>query len=140
MNKLEKKQSLDHPALQYCLNVLIKKEENIMSKGRVSVKIESKAGSEEAYFKEQEQKQIKELRETASKESNEKYCEEHKYHCFRCGTRSLVQVDREDIKIDICVNENCGAVHLDPGELEEILKNEKVILGIRKSVLAIFTK
>jgi hypothetical protein len=140
MNKLEKKQSLDHPALQYGLNVLIKKEENIMSKGRVSVKIESKAGSEEAYFKEQEQKQIKELRETASKEANEKYCEEHKYHCFRCGTRSLVQVDREDIKIDICVNENCGAVHLDPGELEEILKNEKVILGIRKSVLSIFTK
>ena len=111
-----------------------------MSKDRVSVKIESKAGSEEEYFKEQEQKQIKELRETASKESNEKYCEEHKYHCFRCGTRSLVQVDREDIKIDICVNENCGAVHLDPGELEEILKNKKVILGIRKSVLAIFTK
>ena len=140
MNKLEKKQSLDHPALQYGLNLLIKKEENIMSKGRLSVKIESKAGSEEAYFQEQEQRQIKELRKTASKESNEKYCEEHKYHCFRCGTNSLVQVERGDIKIDICVNENCGAVHLDPGELEEILKNEKVILGIRKSVLSIFTQ
>ena len=111
-----------------------------MPKGRLSVKIESKAGSEEAYFQEQEQKQIKELRETAANEASEKYCEEHKYHCFRCGTESLVQVDKGDIKIDICVNENCGAVHLDPGELEEILKNEKVILGIRKSVLSIFTK
>ncbi len=111
-----------------------------MSKGRLSVKIESKAGSEEAYFQEQGQKQIKELRETVANKASEKYCEEHKYHCFRCGTESLVQVDRGDIKIDICVNENCGAVHLDPGELEEILKNDKVILGIRKSVLSIFTQ
>lgn len=109
-----------------------------MYKGRVSVKIESKAGAEEAFFQEQEQKQIKELRETASRETNEKYCEEHKYHCFRCGTKSLVQVDRGDIKIDICVNEDCGAVHLDPGELEEILKDEKVIIGIRKSIFSIF--
>jgi hypothetical protein len=140
MNKLEKKQSLDHSALQYGLNLLIKKEKNIMSRDRVSVKIQPETGSEEAYFKEQEQRQIKELRKTASKEANEKYRDEHKYHCFRCGTKSLVQVDRGDIKIDICVNENCGAVHLDPGELEEILKNEKVILGIRKSVLSIFTQ
>ena len=109
-----------------------------MSKGRLSVKIESKAGSEEAYFQKQEQKRIKELRETVSKEANEKYCDEHKYHCFRCGTRSLVQVDRGDIKIDICVNEDCGAVHLDPGELEDILKNEKVILGIRKTIFSVF--
>jgi hypothetical protein len=121
------------------VDLSIKKEENIMYKDRVSVKIESKAGSEEAYFKEQEQKQIKKLRETASKESNEKYRDEHKYHCFRCGTRSLAQVDRGDIKIDICVNEDCGAVHLDPGELEDILKNEKVVLGIRKSIFSVFT-
>jgi len=104
----------------------------------VSVKIQLETGSEEAYFMEQEQKQIKELRETALKKASGTYRDEHNYHCFRCGTKSLVQVDRGDIKIDICVNENCGAVHLDPGELEEILKNEKVILGIRKSVLSIF--
>ena len=110
-----------------------------MSRDRVSVKIQLETGSEEAYFMEQEQKQIKELRETALKKASGTYREEHNYHCFRCGTKSLVQVDKGDIKIDICVNENCGAVHLDPGELEEILKNEKVILGIRKSVLSIFT-
>ncbi len=109
-----------------------------MSRDRVSVKIQLETGSEEAYFMEQEQKQIKELRETALKKASGTYRDEHNYHCFRCGTKSLVQVDRGDIKIDICVNENCGAVHLDPGELEEILKNEKVILGIRKSVLSIF--
>ncbi len=111
-----------------------------MSRDRVSVKIQPETGSEEAYFKEQEQRQIKELRETALKKASGTYRDEHKYHCFRCGTKSLVQVDKGDIKIDICVNENCGAVHLDPGELEDILKNEKVILGIRKSVLSIFTK
>ncbi len=109
-----------------------------MSRDRLSVKIQLETGSEEAYFMEQEQKQIKELRETALKKASGTYRDEHNYHCFRCGTKSLVQVDRGDIKIDICVNENCGAVHLDPGELEEILKNEKVILGIRKSVLSIF--
>ncbi len=111
-----------------------------MAKDRVVVKIEPKAGSEEAYFKEQEQKQIKELREKASNEANDRYREEHKNHCFRCGTESLVEVDRGDIKIDICVNENCGALHLDPGELEEILKDKEAILGIRKSVFSIFRK
>ena len=73
-----------------------------------------------------------------SKESNEKYCEDHKYHCFRCGTKSLVEVDRGDVKIDICANEKCGAVHLDPGELEDILKDEKSILTIRKTLFAVF--
>jgi len=42
------------------------------------------------------------------------------------------------MKVDICVNDNCGAVHLDPGELEQILKDKKGILIIRKSLFAIF--
>ncbi len=109
-----------------------------MSKDHMRVKIQPEAGSEEAYFKKQEQKIIKKLRKDATKEASKKYREQHKYHCFRCGTKSLVQVDRGDIMIDICVNENCGAIHLDPGELEKILKNEKVVLGIRRSIFSVF--
>jgi hypothetical protein len=111
-----------------------------MAKDRILVEIQSKVGEEEAYFREQDQKRIKNLRETAAQEATVKYCEEHKNHCFRCGTKSLVEVNRGDLKIDICVNENCGAVHLDPGELEQILKDEKIISVIRKSVFAVFIK
>jgi len=111
-----------------------------MAKDRILVEIQSEVGKEEAYFKDQDQKTIKNLREKAAQEATAKYCEEHKNHCFRCGTESLVEVNRSDLKIDICVNENCGAVHLDPGELEQILKDEKVISVIRKSVFAVFIK
>ena len=111
-----------------------------MAENRISIKIQTQKGSEEAYFIEQDQKMLKDLRERTSREANEKYCEEHKNHCFRCGTKSLVEVDRGDVKVDICVNENCGAIHLDPGELEQILKDRGAISLIRKSVFAVFTK
>ena len=52
----------------------------------------------------------------------------------------LGRPDRGDIKIDLCANEKCGAVHLDPGELENLLKDEKAIHGIRKSFLSVFSK
>jgi hypothetical protein len=111
-----------------------------MADDRILINIQSKKGSEHAYFTEQEQKIIKALRERASREAALKYCEEHKNHCFRCGTKSLIEVDRGDIKVDICVNENCGAIHLDPGELEHIMKDNKAISSIRKSVFDIFKK
>ncbi len=109
-----------------------------MASDRVLVKISSERDSEDAHFREQDEKRIKELREKAAKERNEKYCEEHKGHCFRCGTKSLVEVDKGNIQIDICVNDGCGAVHLDPGELDDILKDNKTIFAIRKSILAVF--
>jgi len=111
-----------------------------MVEDRISIKIQPQKGSEEAYFIEQDQKIIKELRERTSREATEKYCQEHKNHCFRCGTKSLVEVDRGDVKVDICVNEDCGAIHLDPGELEQILKDRRTISVIRKSVLSVFMK
>ena len=98
-----------------------------MAEDLLVVKIQSGKGSEEAYFKEKEQKMIKNLREKAGDEATARYCEEHKHHCFRCGTKSLVEIDRGDMKVDICVNEKCGAVHLDSGELEQILKDEQSI-------------
>jgi hypothetical protein len=111
-----------------------------MAKGRVNVRIQAEMGPEELFFKKEDEKIVRELREKTIKEADDKYREEHMNHCFRCGTKSLVEVDRGDVKIDICVNENCGAIHLDPGELERILKDEKAISIIRKSVLSIFTK
>jgi hypothetical protein len=104
----------------------------------VKVCIQVKKDDEQIYFKEEDAKLIRELRDKHKKEADKEYCEDHSYHCFRCGTRSLVEVDRGDIKIDICANENCGAVHLDPGELENIMEYEKAIKGIRKSFLTIF--
>jgi hypothetical protein len=104
----------------------------------VKVCIQAELIQEEVYFKEEDAKLIRELRDRNKKDADADYRKSHSYHCFRCGTRSLVEVDRGDIKIDICANENCGAVHLDPGELENIMKDEKAIKGIRKSFLSVF--
>ena len=109
-----------------------------MVEDRVRVRIHSEIEREELHFKEEDEKIIQKLREKIAKEANDNYREEHMYHCFRCGTKSLVEVDRGDIKIEICANEDCGAVHLDPGELEQILKDEKAIAIIRKTFISLF--
>jgi hypothetical protein len=105
-----------------------------------TIKIEPKKGSEASYFAERDQNLLRQLREKAAHESTKKYREEHKYHCFRCGTESLVEIDEGNVKIDICVNENCGAVHLDPGELKMIIKDQGKLSAIRDSFLAVFKK
>ena len=64
-----------------------------MNEKLISVKIHSKKGSEESYFVERDQKLLRELREKGASEASKKYCEDHKYHCFRCGTKSLVEID-----------------------------------------------
>ena len=106
----------------------------------VKVCIQAELDKGELYFKEEDAKLIRALRDKNKKTSDRDYRKSHSYHCFRCGTKSLVEVDRGDIKIDICANENCGAVHLDPGELENIMKDAQAIKGIRKSFLSIFNK
>jgi hypothetical protein len=73
-----------------------------MTAKRVSVKIQPEKGSEEAFFAERDQRKLRELREKAAEEATEKYCEEHKYHCFRCGSQSLAEIDEGNVKIDIC--------------------------------------
>ncbi|MEW5723878.1 MAG: zf-TFIIB domain-containing protein [Thermodesulfobacteriota bacterium] len=109
-----------------------------MSKEKVLVKC-SGLDSEDIYFLEQEQKRLKKLRESAQKQADEIYQEGHKYHCFRCGTASLAEVDYGGIKIDVCVNEGCGAVHLDPGELEALAEaSPKTFTKVRLAVLSIF--
>ena len=94
---------------------------------------------EDLHFREEERKQIEKLRAKAAKESDDAYSQTHKNHCFRCGTQSLVEVEHKNVKIDICVNEGCGAVHLDPGEMEKILEGEKGVFSkVSKSIFLVF--
>ena len=110
-----------------------------MAKKQVSVSLlQPQKGSEDAYFAERDRKLVQELRDKNAREANAKYSEEHKYHCFRCGTPSLAEVDEGTVKIDICVNEGCGAVHLDPGELKEIIKNQQSLPSTRKAIFSLF--
>ena len=109
-----------------------------MADDRISVKILPKKGFEEAFFAEQDKKILKEFRQKTAQETTRKYCEEHKYHCFRCGAKSLVEIERGNVKVDICVNENCGAIHLDPGELEKIVTDQKSISSVRNAFLSVF--
>ena len=98
-----------------------------------------KGGVEDLHFREEERKQIEKLRARAAKEANETYSKAHRNHCFRCGTQSLVEVAHKNVNIDICVNEGCGAVHLDPGEMEKILEGEKgVFRTVKKSIFSVF--
>ena len=98
-----------------------------------------KPKGEDLYFQEQDRLLVEKCRAAAAKESNEAYCSAHRNHCFRCGTRSLVEVDLKNVKIDICVNKGCGAAHLDPGEMEKILEGERGVFGkVKNSVFAVF--
>jgi len=106
----------------------------------ISVKFQPEKGSEQAFFAEQDQRKLRELRKAVANEATKKYTEKHKYHCFRCGTQSLAEIDEGNVKIDICVNKNCGAIHLDPGELKEIIKDRKALPAAKKAFLSVFKK
>ena len=106
----------------------------------ISVKFQPKKGSEQAFFAEQDQRKLRKLRKAVANEATKKYTEKHKYHCFRCGTQSLAEIDEGNVKIDICVNKNCGAIHLDPGELKEIMKDQKALPAAKKAFLSVFKK
>ena len=111
-----------------------------MAQKPVSVKIQPKKGSEEAYFLERDQEALRQLRKKVAQEADKKYSDEHKYHCFRCGTKSLVEIDEGDVRVEVCVNENCGAIHLDPGELKAILKNQSALKAAKDAFLSVFKK
>ncbi len=95
-----------------------------MSEERVIIRAKE-LSKEDVYFQEQDRKRLEELKARSANASNQKYRDEHRNHCFRCGTPSLAEVDYRGIKIDLCINEQCGAVHLDPGEMEKILAGDK---------------
>ena len=110
-----------------------------MARKPITVKfLSKKRGSEQAFFAQSDEIKLRELRKKAAEEANKKYAEEHKYHCFRCGTQSLAEIDEGKVKIDICVNKNCGAIHLDPGELKEIIKDQRALSAAKKAFLSVF--
>lgn len=105
----------------------------------INERLTLKPNDEDTFFKKKEQELIEKQRAIASEESDDTYTSAHKNHCFRCGTHSLVEVDYKDVKIDICVNDGCGATHLDPGEMEKILKAEGGVFDtVKKSVFSVF--
>jgi len=106
----------------------------------ISVRILEQKGSEEAHFAERDQQKLRELRKKAAAEATEKYSEKHKYHCFRCGTQSLAEINEGKVTIDICVNKDCGAIHLDPGELKVIIKDQRALSAARNAFLSVFKK
>ena len=106
----------------------------------IAVKFQFKKGSEEAFFAERDQHKLRELREKAKEEATQKYSEEHKYHCFRCGTQSFAEIDEGEVKIDICVNEKCCAIHLYPGELKGIIKDQRALSAAKNAFLSVFKK
>ena len=98
-----------------------------------------KINTEEFHFQERARKQLEQLREKAKQDATQAYCAAHRNHCFRCGTQSLVEAKQGDIHIDICINTECGAVHLDPGELEKLLDAEKSVFGkVKTSIFSVF--
>ncbi|MGD8493969.1 MAG: zf-TFIIB domain-containing protein [Desulfobacterales bacterium] len=110
-----------------------------MARKPITVKfLSKKRGSEQAFFAQSDEIKLRELRKKAAEEANKKYAEEHKYHCFRCGTQSLAEIDEGKVKIDICVNEDCGAIHLDPGELKELIKDQGALSAAKKAFLSVF--
>ena len=61
-------------------------------------------------------------------------------YLLRRGTQSLAEIDEGNVKIDICVNKDCGAIHLDPGELKEIIKDQRALAAAKNAFLAVFKK
>lgn len=101
---------------------------------RVCVKIPA----EEAHFAKADAERIMRLREEEKRKSDEIYRDSHKYHCFRCGTKSLVEVTKGSVVVDICINEGCGAIHLDGGEIDQLLENNDFIKSSCRKLAEVF--
>ena len=112
-----------------------------MTNERIVIRAKKLSG-DDLYFQEQDKKKIEELRAKYTENADDAYRDAHRNHCFRCGTPSLVEVDYKGIKIDLCVNDQCGGVHLDPGEMEKILEEERGLIyyRVKLSLSSVFRK
>ncbi len=76
--------------------------------------------SEEEYFHRQQQEQLAKLREVAAMENEaaakEAAMELHFHMCGKCGQSMKTEIFK-GVEIERC---SCGAVLLDPGELEQL--------------------
>ena len=109
-----------------------------MATENIQVTLLPELNAEGGYFLKQDQELLRELRAKCAREADAAYADAHRNHCFRCGTKSLVEIRRGNVMVDICVNQGCGALHLDPGELETFLEHGDVLKTLRKA-LHLFT-
>jgi Zn-finger nucleic acid-binding protein len=76
---------------------------------------------EESFFHKEDEQKLQKLRAKLASEKAGTVASElkalHYLHCGKCGNEMDVQVFK-GIEIDVCPS--CGAVLLDPGELEEL--------------------
>ncbi|MEG3639165.1 hypothetical protein [Magnetococcus sp. PR-3] len=98
-----------------------------------------KLHSEEIYFRKKEAEYIEELKKKALKDADKKYRKEHKQHCYRCGTQSLVEAHKGKATVFLCVNEGCGAIHMERAALKAIVKDAKAKHSAIKSFIKRFT-
>ena len=93
---------------------------------------------EDEYFHREDQERIRKLKEKmeADKTATDKAAlkELHFGHCGKCGTKMNTQVFK-GVEIDICTS--CGAVLLDPGELESLVGKDKG--GIADTIVEMFS-
>lgn len=86
----------------------------------------SKHNQEEEYFARLEREQLAALKEKLAIEEANAAREErkalHKNRCGKCGGE-LKPRPFKGVEIDVCVD--CGAVLLDPGELEQLAGDDK---------------
>lgn len=81
---------------------------------------------EEEYFHREDQERLRKLKEQTDRERAEaerKAARElHAGHCGKCGGQLQIK-DFRGVEIDLCPD--CGAVLLDPGELETLAGEDK---------------
>jgi Zn-finger nucleic acid-binding protein len=97
----------------------------------------SKTNPEEEYFKRQELQKIATLRAEKAKENTAQALldqkELHYNRCGRCGENMQPKAFK-GVEIDICPS--CGAVLLDPGELETLAGEDQS--GILDNIASLF--
>lgn len=91
----------------------------------------SKADQEEDYFARLDREKLAEMREKLEAEqaqqARDARAAQHRGHCGRCGGTFQTQLFK-GVEIDLCPD--CGAVLLDPGELEQLAgKDEAGVLS-----------
>lgn len=91
---------------------------------------------EEDYFRKQDQEKLQAMRDEAARKKAEAEAqarrELHHFKCGKCGHDMTTQIFK-GIEIEVC--SNCGAVLLDPGELEQLVGEDE---GGRIKALADF--
>ena len=98
---------------------------------------DQKNEQEEEFFHRQDQEKLRKLREAAEREEQQQQAaalqELHHFHCGKCGHKMDTQIFR-GVEVEICGN--CGAVLLDPGELEQLVGEDRG--GVARTIAEFF--